>query len=158
MSSAPRQDSLPDLDQCEREPIHIPGSVEPNGALLVVHEPELNIIQASANTGDLLGIPCERLLRMSLAHVFEPQSLEALESRILPKDLDAKRRYLSGVRVLESLAAFDALVHRYHGLLIIELEPAETTEPEWSQADVYESLTDTAADLGGPLSLSELCQ
>jgi chemotaxis family two-component system sensor kinase Cph1 len=158
MSSAPRQDSLPDLDVCEREPIHIPGSVEPNGVLLVVQEPDLKIIQASANTGDLLGIPCETLLTMSLAHVFEPQSLEALELRILPKNLDAKRRYLSGVRVLQALAVFDALVHRYQGLLIIELEPAEITEPERSQADVYESLTDTPADLGGPLSLSELCQ
>src|ERR1700737_2837736 len=108
MSSAPRQDSLPDLDVCEREPIHIPGSVEPYGALLVVREPDLSIIQASANTGDLWGVPCEALLTMSLAHIFEPQSLKALELRILPKNLDAKRRYLSGVRVLQSLAAFDA--------------------------------------------------
>src|SRR5580704_2795864 len=122
MSSAPRQDSLPDLDVCEREPIHIPGSVEPNGALLVVQEPDLNIIQASANTGDVLGVPCETLLMMSLADVLAPQSLDALELRILPKNLEAKRRYLSGVRILQSLAVFDVLVHRYHGLLIIELE------------------------------------
>lgn len=87
MSSAPRQDSSPDLDVCEREPIHIPGSIEPHGALLVVHEPDLNIIQVSGNTGNLLGVPCEALLTMSLAHVFEPQSLKASNRGFFPRIL-----------------------------------------------------------------------
>jgi hypothetical protein len=30
-----------DLTNCEREPIHIPGSIQPHGVLLVLKEPEL---------------------------------------------------------------------------------------------------------------------
>ena len=51
MSSAPEQytDGGPDLSICDREPIHIPGSVEPNGVLLAVREPELTVAQVSAS-------------------------------------------------------------------------------------------------------------
>ncbi|MGC8525390.1 MAG: hypothetical protein ACP5M5_14010 [Acidibrevibacterium sp.] len=38
-----------DLSNCEREQIHLAGSIQPHGALLVVSEPEQVIVQASAN-------------------------------------------------------------------------------------------------------------
>jgi light-regulated signal transduction histidine kinase (bacteriophytochrome) len=69
MSSAPKQDAstVPDLSVCEREPIHIPGAIEPNGALLVLKEPELTIVQTSANVGRLLGLEAEALLGTALS-------------------------------------------------------------------------------------------
>ena len=44
-----------DLDNCAREPIHIPGSIQPRGVLAVVREPDLEIRQVSANVAELLG-------------------------------------------------------------------------------------------------------
>jgi len=38
-----------DLSNCEREQIHLAGSIQPHGALLVVSEPEQIIVQASVN-------------------------------------------------------------------------------------------------------------
>ena len=44
-----------DLSNCERELIHLAGSVQPHGVLLVLREPDLRIVQASANSAALLG-------------------------------------------------------------------------------------------------------
>jgi light-regulated signal transduction histidine kinase (bacteriophytochrome) len=43
------------LDLCAVEPIHIPGSIQPHGALLVVAPLDFRILQASANAGEMLG-------------------------------------------------------------------------------------------------------
>jgi light-regulated signal transduction histidine kinase (bacteriophytochrome) len=44
-----------DLDNCAREPIHIPGSIQPRGVLAVLREPTFEILQISANVTELLG-------------------------------------------------------------------------------------------------------
>jgi light-regulated signal transduction histidine kinase (bacteriophytochrome) len=51
-----------DLTNCEREPIHLAGSVQPHGALLLMAEGSLQVLQASANTGALLGLAASDLL------------------------------------------------------------------------------------------------
>jgi len=45
-----------DLSNCEREPIHLTGSIQPHGALLVAREPDLLVLQASANAAGFLGL------------------------------------------------------------------------------------------------------
>ena len=40
------------LNNCDREQIHIPGAIQPHGAMLVVAEPGLIVLQASANCAD----------------------------------------------------------------------------------------------------------
>nr|QHG61632.1 monomeric near-infrared fluorescent protein emiRFP670 [synthetic construct] len=53
----------PDLLTCEHEEIHLAGSIQPHGALLVVSEHDHRVIQASANAaeflnlGSVLGVP-----------------------------------------------------------------------------------------------------
>nr|WP_232065114.1 SpoIIE family protein phosphatase [Mycobacterium cookii] len=43
-----------DLDNCAREPIHIPGSIQPRGVLAVVRESDFQVRQVSANVDELL--------------------------------------------------------------------------------------------------------
>lgn len=56
-----------DLSNCEREQIHLAGSIQPHGALLVVREPDMCIVQISKNAPqllrikDLLGRPLQTL-------------------------------------------------------------------------------------------------
>ena len=49
-------------DACDREAIHLVNAIQPHAALLVVREPELEILQASANTGDFLGFAPAELI------------------------------------------------------------------------------------------------
>lgn len=47
--------TVSDLETCAREPIHIPGAIQPHGALLSLHPADLSVAQASGNVADFLG-------------------------------------------------------------------------------------------------------
>lgn len=84
-----------DLSTCEREQIHLAASIQPHGALLVVREPELVVVQASANAARFLGIDGEVLVRAD--PVFsEPECVlgfvVAVTDLIERKTADAARR------------------------------------------------------------------
>ena len=58
-----------DLTNCERELIHLAGSVQPYGLLLALREPSLRIVQLSANVLELLGVPATQLLNQPVAEL-----------------------------------------------------------------------------------------
>ena len=45
-----------DLTACEREPIHIPGSIQPHGLLLAVRQSDRTLAYASANLAEIFGL------------------------------------------------------------------------------------------------------
>jgi light-regulated signal transduction histidine kinase (bacteriophytochrome) len=49
--------STVDLTNCDREPIHIPGSVQPHGCMLVCDEEAVIIRRHSVNATEFLGLP-----------------------------------------------------------------------------------------------------
>ncbi|CAH2601069.1 GAF domain-containing protein [Rhodovastum atsumiense] len=108
-----------DLSNCEREQIHLAGSIQPHGALLVIDEADLRIVQASANAATFLGLAPGLLGR----------SLEALPGDIaqcvrphLHQPLHNSRTVLR-CRIGAAGAPHDALLHRAPGGgLVIELE------------------------------------
>lgn len=51
-----------DLDACAREPIHIPGSIQPHGVLLAIDPGDGRVLQASANAAAALGVDDADLL------------------------------------------------------------------------------------------------
>ena len=53
--ASPRWVNQADLDACAREPIHIPGGIQPHGALLVLDPRSFAVRQASANVAEVLG-------------------------------------------------------------------------------------------------------
>ena len=110
-----------DLTNCEREQIHLAGSIQPHGALLVVREPDLVIVQASANADAFLGLASSPL----------GQRLDALDGDLLTcirPHLDEPLTAMPQVfrcNVGSAPDSFDGLVHRAAGGgLIIELERA----------------------------------
>ena len=56
-------------ENCEREPIHIPGSVQPHGALLVVNAEGGQVLQVSENLPAFLGVAAPELPREALEPV-----------------------------------------------------------------------------------------
>ncbi|MGF9564315.1 ATP-binding protein [Neorhizobium sp. JUb45] len=53
--------NLPDLDleTCAQEPIHIPGAIQPHGAMIVLRASDMLVLQASVNVADFLDHPIE---------------------------------------------------------------------------------------------------
>ncbi len=110
-----------DLSNCEREQIHLAGSIQPFGALLLVREDDLVIVQASANAATFLGLQGS-IVGLPLSKV--PGDL--LE-RVMPNLDDSLIDIPVGVRcrIGTPPAEFDGLLHRPPGGgLVIELESA----------------------------------
>jgi light-regulated signal transduction histidine kinase (bacteriophytochrome) len=79
--SAP--DFTGDRNACEREPIHIPGAIQPHGVLLSVDPTDWSIAQVSANSAALLTLPPERLAGQPLSSLLGPDTVAALAGRDL---------------------------------------------------------------------------
>jgi len=112
-----------DLTNCERELIHLAGSVQPHGVLLAVQEPELRVVQASANAEALLGIPLDRLLEQPLDRL--GGDIERCVRRIASKgplgDPEALR---CRVERHGAVQEFEGTIHRIPGdVLLVEIEP-----------------------------------
>lgn len=106
------------LANCADEPIRFPGAIQPHGLLLTLSEPALEIIQISANVETLLGRAPEALIGQPLVdllgEVHTAQVREALQQAAF---FDAPRLYLH-----LNGTAFEGLLHRHQGVLILELE------------------------------------
>ncbi len=122
-----------DLSNCERELIHLAASVQPHGLLLVLREPDLAVIQASANTqaflgvahGTLLGEPIGRWAR-DLAEQLQPLLKTNLLTLPAPIRCSIERD--------GTLTTMQGTVHRVQRAgVIVELEPAEFEETEFER-------------------------
>jgi light-regulated signal transduction histidine kinase (bacteriophytochrome) len=117
------------LDNCAREPIHIPGSIQPHGLLFACRGADLRIQQVSANLEAWLGLAPSAVLGLSfgglLAHGSAEALLQATQRPVL--------REVSPLRVATARGdAFDATLHRSGDLVIVELErtgPAVPPDP-----------------------------
>jgi light-regulated signal transduction histidine kinase (bacteriophytochrome) len=63
-----------DLTTCDREPIHIPGSIQPHGVLLVADREFLSVEQTAGDTKRLLGIESERLIGQFLSTLLDRET------------------------------------------------------------------------------------
>jgi light-regulated signal transduction histidine kinase (bacteriophytochrome) len=109
-----------DLTNCDHEPIHIPGSIQPHGVLLVMTEPELAIIQVSENVVDHLGMRVEDVLTRPLSALFDRSVVEAVGTALS----GGPSKRANAIRILASGKQFDGIVHRHEGAAILELEPS----------------------------------
>lgn len=110
-----------DLSNCEREQIHLAGSIQPHGALLVLRESDQVVVQTSADAAAFLNLPAP-LLNRPLA-----DSASHLAACIRPHLTEALQTIPAAVRcrIGASASEYDGLLHRpAHGGLVIELERA----------------------------------
>jgi len=107
------------LTECVREPIHLPGAIQPHGALLVVDPGTLGIIQASENTEDVLGVTAPRLLGTGLAALVGAVLAEDLWAGIAAGTKSWSNPYAADLQGRE----FDVIVCWADDLLVVEFEP-----------------------------------
>ncbi|MDQ3031629.1 MAG: ATP-binding protein [Myxococcota bacterium] len=108
-----------DLTDCDKEPIHTPGFVQPHGALLVLAKPDLRVLQCSANLETHCGVEPSAVLGRPLSDAFEDVA-RAVASVLA--DPDPTQHVPLPLTIAG--ARFDGLVHRHDGVVLLELEPA----------------------------------
>jgi chemotaxis family two-component system sensor kinase Cph1 len=108
------------LNECAREPIHAPGAIQPHGALLVIDPHSMEIVQASANTGVLLGRAAGSLLGQRLDVLTGSEAVAKLRAVIAAGVDDAP----NPTAITVTGRAFDVILHEADGLVVAEFEPA----------------------------------
>jgi chemotaxis family two-component system sensor kinase Cph1 len=139
------------LTNCEQEPIHIPGSIQPHGFLLGLKEDSLLVDFCSENCLQYTGITYSGLLGKHLSAVFGDSAAGLLHS------------YISGGHMLSSAllklqglnSEFLCTVHKNNGIIILEAEPVSADEQQASQ--VYNQTSQFLSYMHDTHTLKELC-
>ena len=114
-----------DLTNCERELIHLAGSVQPHGLLLTLSEQKLLIVQISANAQALLGVSADALVGKPVSEL-GGNVVERVTAVSGIGDLADPTPLICQMPVAGKMANFEGTVHRIGGeFLLIEVEPVD---------------------------------
>ncbi len=112
------------LNDCDREPIHIPGSIQPHACIVALDPESGRVVQAGGDFAGMLGIDDERVVGSTLGELLGEHQAERLlgaSTSELPYPVPVKSYEIElstgGGRV-------DAIVHTHKGVPIVEFEPA----------------------------------
>ncbi|WP_444664343.1 SpoIIE family protein phosphatase [Cellulomonas sp. CW35] len=149
-----------DLDNCAREPIHVPGSVQPHGVLLAVTEPDLVVEQVSQNVTDLLGRTPDEALGSDLGALLGADAAEQLRQHLRTfGNLRLRNPLVVVATTPAGPVEVDAVLHRVavgdRTLLVVELEASTGPRP-FSFPNTYQAVREAVERLNGTHSLADL--
>lgn len=118
------------LANCEDEPIHLPGAIQPHGALIALSS-EGRVLSRSANL--------EKVVGFDMPPGTQPNS-ELLGSGtidLIIEGLAGDEHWVNSVESILLGRLFDVVAHRYQSVLYLELEPRRTASASFSQFALY---------------------
>ena len=107
------------LAVCSREPIHIPGAIQPHGVLLVLDAGNAMCLQASTNAATVLGCEPADCLGKDVGSILG-EGGHATHAACLLEDPSQA----SPVKIALHGADYHCVIHRHDGVVIAEFEPA----------------------------------
>lgn len=143
------------LTNCDREQIHIPGSIQPHGVLLVLQEPEFEIIQVSNNTEEWLNILPENLLKQNIKDLLGAEQIDSLR-KSLAGDFEYLNPLKLSIKCGDKTKQFNNIIHRNNGAIILELEPCQL-ELEQDFFQFYRLTRHTITRIQKSENLQKLC-
>ncbi|MGE3536057.1 MAG: ATP-binding protein [Candidatus Tectimicrobiota bacterium] len=141
-----------DLSNCDRELIQYPGAIQPHGALVVLQEPALTIVQVSANTQAFFGLPPEAVLQQPLAVLLGEAQARRLQERLAQTPVAEKPVHVLSGQGADPARTYQVFAHRLDGLLLLEYEGVQSVAPA-SLPDLYAALHATIIQLQATTSL-----
>ncbi len=144
------------LTNCDREPIHIPGAIQSHGVLFVLSNPDLNILQVSANTEVHLGISPEQCLGQPLSLFLTSEELLAIQA-CLGKIFEQVNPVEIHWQVNQEVKFFQGIIHQSpQDYFILELEPSTALEtPDFFR--FYELTKGTLLQMQKTTTLQQMC-
>jgi diguanylate cyclase (GGDEF)-like protein len=165
--SAPTDIPPVDLSNCAREPIHIPGLIQPHGILLVLDPSSLVIRQASENSAKLVGMPAHRLVGRPLEDLVGAEQCAQIQMMLrgdrliranpLKLSLPAASGATTPAKTSGEGRGFNVLIHSVNSELVFEAEPIEDGDVDNFRAFYYE-VRHATARLQASDSEETLCQ
>ncbi|URW76404.1 GAF domain-containing protein [Sphingomonas donggukensis] len=112
-----------DLTNCDREPIHILGAIQPIGFLIALTADWI-VARTSANVAEFIGLSPEALIGTPLADVVDAKVIHDLRNRTtMLRSPDAVERIFA-CELIPGSPRFDVAIHMSGGSVVIEAEPA----------------------------------
>ena len=112
---------------CSQEQIHIPGAIQPHGALLAI-DPlcGFTVIAASRNAAGLLtgAAAPGGIIGRTTASILGADFAASVRQRLENGGLRGEAPWQSTLNLADQRHAFEVSVHAHAGLILVELEPA----------------------------------
>jgi chemotaxis family two-component system sensor kinase Cph1 len=139
------------LTNCEHEPIHIPGSIQPHGFLIAVNEDNFTVDFCSGNISSYLGLEYTDILGKRFSKIFSSDNEAHIKSHLstnkahqgLPLDIVMKKKN------------FRLMIHKSGPVYILEAE--ESFADKDTLAEVYLQTAQFVSYMNTTSSLQELC-
>jgi light-regulated signal transduction histidine kinase (bacteriophytochrome) len=129
-------DNRLDLTNCDREPIHIPGSIQGHGCLVATDINGSIVLRHSANVPALLGVDGD-INGRPLENLLGPEATHALRNALATSKDASRPALLLGTRVGPE-TVFDIAIHCFKSTVIIEFE--KTLGQEQQPLDLARSM------------------
>ncbi|HEX6224956.1 MAG TPA: ATP-binding protein [Chryseolinea sp.] len=143
---------LVSLENCESEPIHIPGSIQPHGFLVAIHGKERTIDYCSGNIHEYIGIRPEQALGKSISVLLTPSDNDSLVDY-----LERRPTYADApLRLKIANVQLECVSHQAQERTILEFE-RESQAPLDNQA-LYVQTRQFINNIETSSSLRALCQ
>ncbi len=111
-----------DLTNCDREPIHQLGAIQPIGFLIALSS-DWMIARVSANIADFFGKAPDELIGRPLTELMPPAAIHGLRNRMaMLRGRDSIER-IFGCKLIEGREPFDVALHMSGRQIIVEAEP-----------------------------------
>ncbi|MET0971250.1 MAG: HWE histidine kinase domain-containing protein [Tardiphaga sp.] len=148
-----------DLTNCDREPIHIPGTIQPYGYLLACDGSVGIVRRHSSNAAAMLGLDDGDLNGRRLDDLIGEQASHDIRNALARWGSQQRPGLLIDYPIGSSAARFNVAIHSHKGVSIIEFEPVDPLQAipplelsrlligRIGQCDNYELLFDQAARL-----------
>lgn len=145
--------STRDLDTCDREPIHVPGSIQSHGVLLAFEPASRRITHASRNAETLFSKSLDEIIGADVASVVgDAATLATATAELEPGQIASPVRAF-GITLAGAKGLFNTSSHVFAGRAILEIEPA-TAAPAHAPLDIVRGVL---AKLQQTKTLPELC-
>lgn len=152
------------VTNCDREPIHIPGSVQPHGVLIVLAPDTLQIVQVSDNVEPVFGIAAADLLDQPLDNVLPAQQMASVRAAIdQPHSHDEPLFFKVPAADQATPAAASSGQRVWLGLVqrqasVVTLELSAETIDQTQSIELYSTLNQTLQQFHQAHDLDELNQ
>ena len=144
-----------DLNNCDREPIHISNAIQPQGILLAVSAVDWSIFQVSSNTEAILGIVPQELLNQPLQDLLGEAQVKAIQD-CLAGDFEQINPLPIAIQRAQTSLLFDGIVHRQGQVVVVELETT-TANNQGNFFDFYRLVKSPIDRIQRTSNFGELC-
>ena len=148
-----------DLTTCDREPIHIPGSIQPHGILLVMDRTTLTIEQCAGDSASLFPEIDHPLMGLPLSAVLDCDAATFVAAQLAAPAENVAPAMRMNIQARSANRPLDLTLHAIGRTAIVELEPvrAEYASEAGLPADPIARLKHLLSAVQMTASVEECC-